>query len=85
MKQLSLNFPAPSSRGDISVGSKVSCRWCEATGTVKKIYGKSLSIKRDDKYITRYRRPDGSVYLEYDTWVGRVAEWAVVTTAGDEK
>lgn len=85
MKQLSLNLPTPISRGDISVGSKVFCRWCEASGVVEKIYGKSMLIKRDDRYITRKQRGDGSVYVWCDKWVGRVAEWGVVATAGDGK
>lgn len=75
MKQLSLNFNTLASKGDISVGSSVFCRSCEASGVVLKIYGKTLLIKRDDKYISWGKRGNGSVYIACDKWVGKVDNW----------
>lgn len=83
MKQVSLNFNAPASKGDISVGSIVFCRSREASGVVLKIYGKSLLINRDDKYITKETRGDGSVYVECDKWVGKVDNWTTTAMTGE--
>jgi hypothetical protein len=66
----------------ISVGCRVSCKSREATGTVEKINGKSLLIRRDDKYVKREMYGDGEVRIEYDKWVGRIDNWVVIEVPG---